>query len=296
MNKQKLKNLKSFAVGGAILILGLIAIFTTFKIYQMGKKPIAPTVPKPAPAAGEQPSEACTLTVIVNSPTPTPTPPAELCNITFDFMADGKPKIYLGHHADDTWPIVVCYKDAGYSILSGGIIKACWCGNQTWCNPSATGASCQNVYVTGSGCKEFLFTPAGRQPIGSFWISVGCRGDSQEYRNLANCTFIGGSFLCNLYLSPTPTPSVRLTLSPTISPSPATPTPETCLNDERGNLNCDSRGLIDEADLNILLSNWSPDGPVPSPEPGLHSADLNNDDRVDGTDLTILLSNWKTGP
>lgn len=65
-----------------------------------------------------------------------------------------------------------------------------------------------------------------------------------------------------------------------------------CPKSNLGNLNCDSEGLIDETDLNLLLGWWSPNGPVPSPLPGQVKADLNNDQKVDEEDLTILLTNW----
>lgn len=48
-------------------------------------------------------------------------------------------------------------------------------------------------------------------------------------------------------------------------------------------------GLIDGADLGILLANW---GPVA----GTNAADLNNDWIVDGADLGILLANWGPCP
>jgi hypothetical protein len=49
-----------------------------------------------------------------------------------------------------------------------------------------------------------------------------------------------------------------------------------------GDLNGD--GVVDGADLGILLSNWGPCDGCP--------ADLNGDGVVDGADLGILLSNW----
>ncbi|MSR42076.1 MAG: hypothetical protein EXS10_09295 [Phycisphaerales bacterium] len=48
-----------------------------------------------------------------------------------------------------------------------------------------------------------------------------------------------------------------------------------------GDLNDD--GIIDAADLSILLSGWG------NPKSG---ADINGDGVVDAEDLTILLSNW----
>jgi endonuclease/exonuclease/phosphatase family metal-dependent hydrolase len=52
-----------------------------------------------------------------------------------------------------------------------------------------------------------------------------------------------------------------------------------------GDLNCD--GVVDGADLLILLSNW---GKCADPESC--DADLNGDGTVDGADLLMLLSNW----
>ncbi len=71
----KKKNWLPFLILGAIVILAGIAVFTAIKLYQSREKPIAPTAPQPAPAAGE-----CQLsfTVVTLTPTPittsTPTP------------------------------------------------------------------------------------------------------------------------------------------------------------------------------------------------------------------------------
>jgi hypothetical protein len=54
------------------------------------------------------------------------------------------------------------------------------------------------------------------------------------------------------------------------------------LRGEDADLNCD--GVVDGADLLILLSSWGKCNECP--------ADLNNDGVVDGADLLILLSNW----
>jgi len=51
-----------------------------------------------------------------------------------------------------------------------------------------------------------------------------------------------------------------------------------------GDLNND--GLVDGADLGLLLLAWAPSGPVSS------IADLNGDNKVDGADLGLLLLGW----
>lgn len=80
---------------------------------------------------------------------------------------------------------------------------------------------------------------------------------------------------------------------PCPSPTP-TPTAGTCPRGDLGNLNCDGQGLINEGDLSILLRNWSPNGPVPTPAASHHSADIVVDNKVDEGDLSKLLHNWKT--
>jgi hypothetical protein len=76
-------------------------------------------------------------------------------------------------------------------------------------------------------------------------------------------------------------------------PAP-TPTSSSCPNGDLGNLDCDSGALIDETDLSVLLGSWAPFGPVPTPAPGNHSADLPPvDGHVDTYDLSTLLGNWK---
>ena len=81
-----------------------------------------------------------------------------------------------------------------------------------------------------------------------------------------------------------------------INPTPPLPTPTptpSCPGGNTGNINCDSGGLIDETDLSILLGSWAPFGPVPTPQAGFRSADLNSDGIVNTTDLSILLAHWQ---
>lgn len=90
----------------------------------------------------------------------------------------------------------------------------------------------------------------------------------------------------------TPTPTHIPTPTPTTIPSPTeTPTPG-CPNGDLGNLNCDSLGKIDNADLEILVASWIPWEPAPTPVPGSHSANLDGAMGVNEADFTILLSNW----
>jgi len=86
--------------------------------------------------------------------------------------------------------------------------------------------------------------------------------------------------------TPTPTPTGEVT------PTPTTP-PGECPDGDKGNLNCDSTGLINAQDFTILLASWSPEGPVPTPGLERHTADLNGDDRVNAQDFTIMLGNWR---
>lgn len=89
-----------------------------------------------------------------------------------------------------------------------------------------------------------------------------------------------------------PTPSSGLT------PTAGTPTPTeqpACLRGNLGNLDCGANGVIDIADLNLLLTAWAPNGPVPSTAPGKNSADIVVDGKVDILDLSRLLDNWGTG-
>lgn len=69
----KLKqNWSLISISVATVILAIIAIITATKLYQIGKEPVAPTAPKPAPA--REPAQACRLTFTVGGPTGTPTP------------------------------------------------------------------------------------------------------------------------------------------------------------------------------------------------------------------------------
>jgi len=70
MNKLK-QNWYLILIGLATVILGIIAVVTAIKLYQLREVPVAPTVPKPAPA--REPVEACKLTFNISAVTPTPT-------------------------------------------------------------------------------------------------------------------------------------------------------------------------------------------------------------------------------
>lgn len=65
-----------------------------------------------------------------------------------------------------------------------------------------------------------------------------------------------------------------------------------CPAGERGSLDCDMNGKINEPDLNLLLSYWAPNGPVPLIRPEYFNPDLNNDQKVNQDDLLIILNNW----
>jgi hypothetical protein len=90
---------------------------------------------------------------------------------------------------------------------------------------------------------------------------------------------------------PVPTSTPRPTSTPIPTRPVPTSTPGSCLNGEKGNLNCGSDGLIDLTDLTILLDNIAMEGPVPTPRPGNRSADIYPDGVVDLSDLTVLLNN-----
>ena len=101
-----------------------------------------------------------------------------------------------------------------------------------------------------------------------------------------------------------PSPSLSPTITPVpINPPTSTPRPSStltptpvvsCPSGDLGNLNCDNLRLINESDLNILLSKWSPQGPVPTALSGQRSADLYNDGKINEQDLNFIFTNWKT--
>ena len=91
-------------------------------------------------------------------------------------------------------------------------------------------------------------------------------------------------------LTPTATPVVAPTLTPTTPTN--TPVPVGCPRGDLGNLNCSTDGIINDSDLTIMLSSWAPNGPVPNPATGQHSADIVVDNKVDESDIAKLLDNW----
>jgi hypothetical protein len=80
-------------------------------------------------------------------------------------------------------------------------------------------------------------------------------------------------------------PYSNATLSP--SQPTATPSPQKTFN-----LDNDPLGLINQADLNLLLSYWNSSG-SPALSPAQKKADFNNDGKVNETDLNLLLANWQ---
>jgi hypothetical protein len=111
-----------------------------------------------------------------------------------------------------------------------------------------------------------------------------------------------GSWVNNLPWSDPYEVRIGINCSGPNSPIPPTQTPiDTpiptaipCPTGSLGNLNCDTSGTINEIDINILLRNWSPTGPAPTPTTGQYKADLNNDNKVDEIDYGVVLRNWKT--
>lgn len=76
-----------------------------------------------------------------------------------------------------------------------------------------------------------------------------------------------------------------------------TSTPPTCPFWELGNVNCDTTGLRNNEDVEVVKDKWRPAGPpLPTPNPGQRSADVTQDSKIDEADLTKLFSNWKTQP
>ena len=69
-----------------------------------------------------------------------------------------------------------------------------------------------------------------------------------------------------------------------------TPTPTFLCKDD-GDINLD--GKVNETDLTIILKNWSPNGPVPSPKLGFCDSDLDDDGKVGEGDMEKLLLNWR---
>jgi len=156
-----------------------------------------------------------------------------------------------------------------------------WLESQSWLTRYAWYAT----WSDGSGCP-------------------GCTGSLLESNAPYNLTRLG-QYYASIGSSrpPSPTATPLLPPSPTITPSfspsltltlTPTVTISICPGGDQGNLNCDSRGLINDIDLGIFLGSWAPFGPVPTPQVGQHTADLNGDNKVDESDLTKLLGYWKT--
>ena len=75
-------------------------------------------------------------------------------------------------------------------------------------------------------------------------------------------------------------------------PGPSTSPPSTCPRREQGNFNCDSLGLIDKDDLDVLLERWDYLGVALASSQRV--IDLDGDGKINESELTILVSNWGT--
>jgi hypothetical protein len=87
----------------------------------------------------------------------------------------------------------------------------------------------------------------------------------------------------------------KLTPGPTQPPVTIIPTPQPTNPTKNYNLNGDASGLVNQADLNLLLSYWNSSG-SPALSPAQKKADFNNDGKVNETDLNLLLANWQETP
>lgn len=118
--------------------------------------------------------------------------------------------------------------------------------------------------------------------------------DEENLEDLSKLGAKGTYYIAGAQPTPklTPIPILTPQPTPTLTPGPTVP-PPSCPNGDKGNLNCDNQGLINAGDLSILLSSWSPEGPVPSPRPGQRTADIAPDGAVNAGDLGKLLGNWK---
>jgi len=145
--------------------------------------------------------------------------------------------------------------------------------------------------------------PGAQKNVGSFKVKVKSnppgtstditfvRSNIPEETTLEDLSKYSEKRTYTYYIAGTP---ITGTPTPTSTPTPTTtPPPGECPNGENGNLNCDAEGLINAGDLSILLTKWSPEGPVPTPNPGQRSADIVVDGAVNAGDLGKLLGHWK---
>ncbi len=120
------------------------------------------------------------------------------------------------------------------------------------------------------------------------WFSLSNGGGGQLYIEWAGGLTSYGTLYASL-------PDQGTWPSPAACEITPTSTVEPCPDGVSGNLNCDAGGLINEADLSILLNSWATaPNSAPDPPAGQYRADLNGDTKVDESDLSILLGNWKT--
>ena len=67
------KNLSSMLIGLATVVLGGVAIFTAYRLYQLRTEPVAPTAPQSFPQAEEENIVSCQQLTFSIQETPTPT-------------------------------------------------------------------------------------------------------------------------------------------------------------------------------------------------------------------------------
>jgi hypothetical protein len=209
----KLKNSWSLIlIALATIILGGIAVFTAAKLYQIGKKPIAPNAPLPAPAheitatptATPTVSLPCTFSLCIASPTPTITPipsstPTLTPTVTPTIASTPTP-------APSPTPILGCYNK---------------CSSDTDC-PS--GLLCQAIEdikrCVNANCQSETDCTCNR----NCWDLC---GHSSECDRTSDCRQIGDFKRCVHNSSPsTCNNETECCELPTPPPSTNTPTPE----------------------------------------------------------------------
>lgn len=80
---------------------------------------------------------------------------------------------------------------------------------------------------------------------------------------------------------------------PTATPNPTgTPTSTPTHSPQCGNGDINLDGKVSELDISLLIQNWRPEGPAPTPRPGFCSYDLNNDGRISEFDILEVIKHW----
>jgi len=273
--KDKKKNFVFALIILANVILGILAVITAIRIYQLGRKPIAPSAPASKPKAGAPPCVIrFSIPNITNTPTPTPratntptptprttnTPTPPPCSLTIQGRIYHDRSIQADYRVSNTeefGPVAfrVDYQPEGQNMIINGGNKAC----RDSCSPACAANFVNGSFSTGPlnpgkyairlyvNNSDWVVSEAyqanGTDCLRNKTGDVAVSGLNTQIAYISSTNYSCGTF--NIWFgikpkteitpTPTPTPTSRFTPTPTNTPAPGA-----CFSSCQNDNNCDS--------------------------------------------------------